>query len=331
MSGRSGSSFIGSMPSSVSRGLRGAAVSPRRGRRVVSVPGVRHVNIMMWSSKPSQSGKFLSDKNYVKTFGGALSHAGKHSDIAILLAFDIDETLAESSGTGSRTQLAAEVLDALETVHGASSQMFIMATTGRTPEDAQIAFGNFQIPLVTKDGSWIRFPDSKVKEYAFPEAKEFEDLAKRILKKKEDGLDVIRLAELRPAIGLSFSRGEKERAAYNKYLGQFEGMAKARGGELAVYTHFYEHRIEIIIRNGVHTKATGIQKMMEWLKKNYNFSHVLLIGIFNLNLATFSRIISKLKLNPTLYSNFVNRHCAFSLPNLALLDSPLFSVRVIFC
>jgi hypothetical protein len=39
------------------------------------------------------------------------------------------------------------------------------------------------------------------------------------------------------------------------------------------------------------------------------------IGVFNLNLANFSRIISKLKLNPTLYSNFVNRHCAFSLPN----------------
>jgi hypothetical protein len=39
------------------------------------------------------------------------------------------------------------------------------------------------------------------------------------------------------------------------------------------------------------------------------------IGVLNLNLANFSRIISKLKLNPTLYSNFVNRHCAFSLPN----------------
>jgi hypothetical protein len=39
------------------------------------------------------------------------------------------------------------------------------------------------------------------------------------------------------------------------------------------------------------------------------------IGVFKLNLANFSRIISKLKLNPTLYSNFVNGHCAFSLPN----------------
>jgi hypothetical protein len=42
---------------------------------------------------------------------------------------------------------------------------------------------------------------------------------------------------------------------------------------------------------------------------------VVAIGIFDLNLANFSRIISKLKLNPTLYSNFVNGHCAFLLPN----------------
>lgn len=91
-------------------------------------------------------------------------------------------------------------------------------------------------------------------------------------------MDIVRMPELAPEIGLSFSRGNEEIAAFNKYLTKFEELARHRGGELAVYTHFYEERIEIIIQNGIATKAEGIKKMVKFLKKQYNFDEVILFA-----------------------------------------------------
>ena len=111
--------------------------------------------------------------------------------------------------------------------------------------------------------------------FRFPEALEFGDLAKRIL---QQGLEVKLLAELLPAIGLAFSYDEAEVAAFDQSLQEFQELAEARSRELAVYTHFYKDRQEIIIQSGLHTKATGIQKMVQWLKRSYGFRQVLVFA-----------------------------------------------------
>jgi hydroxymethylpyrimidine pyrophosphatase-like HAD family hydrolase len=84
---------------------------------------------------------------------------------ALLLAFDIDDTLANSSGTGDRQLLPAAVLQALKSLQSVRI-FYVMAATGRTPEDA---FGVMKVPSA-RDGSWFRYPDNRVREIEFPEA-----------------------------------------------------------------------------------------------------------------------------------------------------------------
>lgn len=271
MSGKS--TFIGSASSSFA-GRSAAAVTPlQRGKPVAKVPGARAAFIVKAVEGSSENLSTEVDaKGYLKTLQKAAEHVGKWPTEALLLVFDIDETLAESSDTGDRVPLPPHVLEALKKIHGARNRIFIMAATGRTSADAQVAFGNFQVPLVAKDGSWIRFPDGRIEEVEFPPAGEFYKLADKITSDAAARkLDIVKMPELKPAIGLSFSRGVEEIEAFNKNLKEFEAMAKRRRGELAIYTHFYEERIEIIVQNGFATKAEGISKMVNFLETKYNF------------------------------------------------------------
>jgi hypothetical protein len=78
--------------------------------------------------------------------------------------------------------------------------------------------------------------------------------------------------------GLSFARHPREKQAFSTYLSEFRKLAGQHGGELAVYTHYYEWRIEIIVQNGMATKAFGIKSMIRFLKDVYGFRRVILFA-----------------------------------------------------
>jgi hypothetical protein len=80
------------------------------------------------------------------------------------------------------------------------------------------------------------------------------------------------MEELTPAIGLSFARRPREEQAFSTYLAQFQKLAGKRGGDLVVYTHFYEWRVEIIVQNGRATKANGIKSMIRFLQNVYGLA-----------------------------------------------------------
>lgn len=225
---------------------------------------------------PSFGDGFLSAEGYAASFEPALKLVKADNSVAILKVFDIDDTLNKSSGTGSRGQLPADVLDGLKALQ-AQDNIFVMAATGRTPEDAQKAFGDFEVPLVARDGSWVRFPDGEVVEFPFPPVPEFESLAGHIVERKD--ISASQLTELLPAIGLSFPLTDTGLAAFNYYVPVFQRAAEQRNGELVVYTHYYPSKCkEIILQNGLHTKATGILKMVSWLRESYGFKQVLVFA-----------------------------------------------------
>jgi trehalose-6-phosphatase len=107
---------------------------------------------------------YVDERDYVGLYEQAIECVREDTGTALLLAFDIDDTLAKSSGTGDRKLLPDGVLQALESIKGAGNKMFVMAATGRIPEDAQVSFGDFKLPLVARDGSCIRYPDQQVRE-----------------------------------------------------------------------------------------------------------------------------------------------------------------------
>jgi hypothetical protein len=47
-----------------------------------------------------------------------------------------------------------------------------MVATGQTREDAHVSFEAFKIPLLARDGSWIRYTDQQIREVEFPAAGE---------------------------------------------------------------------------------------------------------------------------------------------------------------
>jgi hypothetical protein len=57
--------------------------------------------------------QFINDKDYVGIYRRAVESACSDDTTALLLAFDIDDTLANSSGTGDRHLMPAEVLQLL--------------------------------------------------------------------------------------------------------------------------------------------------------------------------------------------------------------------------
>jgi hypothetical protein len=98
----------------------------------------------------------------------------------------------------------------------------------------KVSFGDFNIPLVARDGSWpwICYPDQQIRQVEFPLAEEFEKLATEIVRDAPaKALDIKRMEELFPATGLSFARHPREEAAFSHYLTQFEALARQCGGE----------------------------------------------------------------------------------------------------
>lgn len=126
----------------------------RRGKHVARVPGARRAFIMSAAEcGSSRLSVEVDSTGYQRTMQRALNHVDKYRDEALMLGYDIDDTRNKSSDTGDRDQLPDRVLKAIKAINGANSCIFAVAATGRTPGDAQIAFGNFLIPLVAKDGS----------------------------------------------------------------------------------------------------------------------------------------------------------------------------------
>jgi trehalose-6-phosphatase len=150
------------------------------------------------SAEP-KTNRFIEEKDYIGIYESALERTSWSGGMVCLLAFDIDDTLANSSGTGDRQLLPAEVLEALQLLQS-DKKVYLMAATGRTPQDAQVLFGSFKIPLVARDGSWIRYPDQQIREIDLPAANEFESLADQVVRDSlSKGLDVKRMGELSPA------------------------------------------------------------------------------------------------------------------------------------
>lgn len=228
------------------------------------------------SAQGSSSVTFnCNSKDYKTKIATAIDYAKTHRDTAVLMAFDIDDTIKRSSGTGGITKAPQAVIDALSLIHGANSSVFVLLATGRNPQDADAAFPRLQLPLIAKDGSWIHFPavagqhDAPVR-YSFPECEAFKAKALDIL---ENYKHVSELA-LGDAIGLRYDRTQSG-SEYGRHLAFFKNLASKRT-DIPIDDHTYDNTIKIIIQNGKHSKATGIEKVIPHLKSNFGFKKVVL-------------------------------------------------------
>jgi hydroxymethylpyrimidine pyrophosphatase-like HAD family hydrolase len=208
---------------------------------------------------------YITPQDYFAQIKEILRYAQTHPKVAVLMVFDIDDTLKSSTGTGGITKAPRGLVDALIKLSGLLKNVFVMVATGRNPRDADEVFRGALFPTIAKDGSWIRFVNGQIKEFKFPKAEQFIALSQSILTKR--ATDLVESIPLGDAFGLSYPKATAG-GAYGRDLAQFTELEanqpKDGNGrrDIVIYTHEYQTALEIIVQNGKHTKATGVEKIM---------------------------------------------------------------------
>jgi hydroxymethylpyrimidine pyrophosphatase-like HAD family hydrolase len=196
---------------------------------------------------------------------------------AILVASDIDDTLKTATTTGFGSTPSG-VIRALAEMNGADHRVFVAVATGRNPGDADRAFPRYSFPTIAKDGRYIRYFDGREERIKMPPMAEFAMAADKLLKDPE--LFGVSLIDVDDALGLAFPYMYKSR--YDKAVRDFKRMRDARlTGDIAIYDHPHE-ALELIVQSGLHTKGTGVKKLVRELKSSrMGFSKVIVFTFGN--------------------------------------------------
>ena len=115
--------------------------------------------------------------------------------------------------------------------------------------------------MVAFDGGVYRGKDGKVVELPFPNVREFQALADKVVREVPG---VTLMEELLPAIGLKFPKASDAcMAAFDEYLPQFKQLSVDGGSKLQIFDHDYPKHLEIIVQ--AFNKVDGIQKVIDGL------------------------------------------------------------------
>jgi hypothetical protein len=234
--------------------------------------------------------KYISADEYVSLYAHSIDIVRKDAGTALLLAFDIDDTLLLTDG----------VLQALESIEGAGNNMFVVAATGRTLEDVQASFEDFKIPLVARDGSWLRYWGQRVRKLQCPTLEDCRTLASaHISEAASKGLEICRgpssldIGPLKKGyddIKLWCAPRQEEMEALSKFLLKFLELAERRcslqdidiryreKGFKDSSWRFEDWQVEVLLSLGPVNRNSGTISMMRFLSEEYKIENMILFA-----------------------------------------------------